>query len=193
MSKILVLQGHPDPAGGHLCHALADSCAAGAAEGGHEVRRIEVARLDFPLLHTQEAFEKGAPPPPIKDAQEALLWADHLVLIFPLWLGALPALFKGFLEQTLRPGFAFSYRERGFPVKLLKGRSVRIVITMGMPALAYRWWFGAHGLKNLRRNILSAAGFGPVRDTLFGSIGAPDAARAARMLADMREFGRRAG
>ncbi len=52
MSKILVLQGYPDPAGGHLCHALADSCAAGAAEGGHEVRRIEVARLDFPLLRT---------------------------------------------------------------------------------------------------------------------------------------------
>jgi len=52
--RILIVQGHPDPAGGHFCHALADAYAAGATAGGHEVERLEVARLEFPLLRTKE-------------------------------------------------------------------------------------------------------------------------------------------
>ncbi len=190
MSRIVIVQGHPDPAGKHFCQALAQAYAEGAAEGGHEIRSIEVSTLDFPLLRTMADFEKGEPPPDIKAAQESVLWAEHLVVIFPLWLGAMPALLKGFLEQCLRPGFAFRHRERGFPVQLLKGRSARIVITMGMPGVMYRLWYGAHGLKTLRRNILGFVGIAPIRDTLLGMI---DAKRAPRMLAAMRALGRKAG
>ncbi len=189
MSRILLVQGHPDPAGKHFCQALAQAYAEGAAEGGHETRSIEVSRLDFPLLRNMAEFEKGEPPPDIKAAQDSVLWAEHLVVIFPLWLGAMPALLKGFFEQCLRPGFAYEYRPRGFPVEKLKGRSARIVITMGMPALMYRLWYGAHGLKTLRRNILGFVGIAPIRDTLFGMI---DAKRAPRMLETMRALGRRA-
>ena len=32
-------------------------------------------------------------------------WAEHLVFLFPLWLGDMPAVLKGFLEQLMRPGF----------------------------------------------------------------------------------------
>lgn len=189
MTRILVVQGHPDPAGKHFCQALAQAYADGAAEAAHELRSIEVARLDFALLRNMAEFEKGEPPPDIKAAQEALLWAEHLVVIFPLWLGAMPALLKGFFEQCLRPGFAYRYRERGFPIPLLKGRSAHIFITMGMPGLMYRWWYGAHGLKTLRRNILGFVGVGPISDTLFGMI---DARRAPTMLAAMTELGRQA-
>jgi putative NADPH-quinone reductase len=31
--------------------------------------------------------------------------------------------------------------------------SARAVVTMGMPAFAYRWYFGAHGLKSLTQNL----------------------------------------
>ena len=40
---------------------------------------------------------------------------------------------------------------------------------MGMPVLAYRWWFGAHSLKSLERNILKFAGIRPVKESLFGT------------------------
>jgi putative NADPH-quinone reductase len=60
---------------------------------------------------------------------------------FPLWLASMPALLKGFFEQALRPGFALGPTEPGrMWKKLLKGRSARIVVTMGMPALVYRWY-----------------------------------------------------
>ena len=104
--RISIVQGHPDPSGGRLCHALADAYAGGAEGAGHEVRRVEVARLEFPLLRTQAEFEAGAAPPEIQIAQ-AIHWAEHLVIVYPLWLGTMPALLKGFLEQAFRPGFAF--------------------------------------------------------------------------------------
>lgn len=47
MARIAIVQGHPDPAGTHLCRALADAYADGAAAAGHEAQRIEVARLEF--------------------------------------------------------------------------------------------------------------------------------------------------
>ena len=61
--RIALIQGHPTAGGGHFCHALADAYARGAAEGGHEVRTITVAEIDFPLLRAKEEWERGAPPP----------------------------------------------------------------------------------------------------------------------------------
>ncbi|MBM3492472.1 MAG: flavodoxin family protein [Alphaproteobacteria bacterium] len=152
MTRIVLLQGHPDPAGGHLLHAMADAYAEGAAAAAYELRRVAVAGLAFPLLRTAGEFNDGQPPPAIAEAQSAIGWAEHLVIFYPLWLGGMPALLKGFLEQVMRPGFAFDPARKAFGGKLLGGRSVRIVLTMGMPALVYRCFFGAYSLKSLERN-----------------------------------------
>jgi putative NADPH-quinone reductase len=42
--RVTIVQGHPDPGGKHLCHALADDYADGAAAAGREITRIEVAQ-----------------------------------------------------------------------------------------------------------------------------------------------------
>jgi putative NADPH-quinone reductase len=118
--RIALTQGHPDPTGAHLGHALADAYIRGAEGAGNTVKRIEVARLAFPLLRTQVDFERGAPPPDIKAAQETMAWAEHWVIIYPLWLGDVPAVLKGFFEQAARPGFAYRYRDSGFPEKLIR-------------------------------------------------------------------------
>ena len=190
--NILILNGHPDPATTGLCHALASAYEEGARAAGHAVRRLDVAKLDFGLLRSQAAFEKDAPPPAVAAAQDSIHWANHLVVIFPLWLGDMPAVLKGFFEQALRPGFAFTYGKRGFPIRHLTGRSARVVVTMGMPALVYRWYFRAHGLKNLKRNVLKFVGFAPVRDTLIGGVGSRSRESIARVLGDIRQMGRRA-
>jgi putative NADPH-quinone reductase len=192
MSKrILIVNAHPDVAQPHFLHALADAYAEGAVGAGHDVRRIELATLDFAWLKSQEEFEHGEPAPAIRAAQQDLVWAQHLVILHPLWLGMMPALLKAFLEQTLRPGFA--HRVDGpRPTALLKGRSARVVITMGMPAPAYRWWFGAHGLKAMERSILRFCGIKPVRNTLIGMVDAMSAEARADRLAELRELGRRA-
>lgn len=191
--RILLIQGHPDAVTLHLCHTLAEAYAEGAEAAGHEVRWTDVARLDFPLLRSQQAWEHGELPPALQSAQDDIAWAEHLVLFFPLWLGDMPALLKGFLEQVARPGFAFT-AEGGNPFgrKGLTGRSARVVVTMGMPALVYRWYFRAHSLKSLERNILGFVGIAPVNETLVGMVDKLGEAGVTKWQGKMRALGRAA-
>lgn len=188
--RILIIQGHPDPGGRHLDHALAEAYAAGAAEAGHELRTLTVAELDFPLLRSREDWEHGEPVPAIREAQQALLWAEHLLIVYPLWLGDLPALLKGFLEQVLRPGFAFGQGVDRAGPRPLAGRSARVVVTMGMPGFVYRLYFRAHSLKSLERNILRFCGIKPVRTTVLGMVESGGEPRHQQWLAHLRELGR---
>lgn len=169
MTRIAIIDGHPDPDRERFVHGLADAYAEGASSH-HEVRRVPLAELDFPLLRTMEDWQEGPLPAALTEAQEAISWAEHLVFLYPLWLGDMPALLKGFLEQVARPGFAFAYSDKGFPKKLLKGRSARVVVTMGMPGFFYRLFYRAHSLKSLERNILSFVGIRPVRHSVIGSV-----------------------
>ena len=189
--RILMIQGHPDATRAHLCHALAEAYVEAAREAGHEVRSIDVGRLEVPLLRSAEDWEHGTLPPSLADAQAAIGWAEHLVLMFPLWLGDMPAMLKAFLEQVARPGFAFERGARSpFEAKRLGGRSARIVVTMGMPALVYRWLYRAHSIRSLERNILGFVGIAPVHETLIGGVGGLDAAGVRRLRARLAKLGR---
>ena len=188
--KIAVIQGHPDPGGMRFCHALAETYAEGAEMAGHRVKRIDIAQLEFPLLRTKEDFDHNEPPAAILPAQEIIRWAEHIVLFYPLWLGTMPAYLKAFLEQTFRPGFVGLKAEADKPwTKLLTGRSARVIVTMGMPAMIYRWFYLAHSLKSLERNILGFCGIGPVKETLIGRVDAIDDKQKRRWLATMRRLG----
>jgi len=169
--RIAIVQGHPDPAGGHFGHALTAAYGRGAAEAGHEVKTIEVARLEFPLLSNAREWQADPAPSSIREAQGAIAWAEHVAIFFPLWLGDMPARLKAFFEQALRPGFAIGEAApRRLPKKLLAGRSAHIVVTMGMPAFFYRLYYRAHTVKSLKRNMLEFVGFSPVRTTLIGMV-----------------------
>lgn len=168
--RILILDGHPDPDPGRYCHALAAAYARGAAGAGHVIHRVNLAELDFPVLATRRDWESETPCAAILAVQDELAWAEHLVLIYPLWLGSAPAPLKALLEQIFRPAFAFGGEAATPGAGRLKGRSARIVVTMGMPALIYRTLFFGHSLKALKRGLLALAGFAPIRDTILGGI-----------------------
>ena len=103
----------------------------------------------------------------------------------------MPAVFKAFLEQVLRPGFAIGKAGSGkMGEKLLTGRSARIVVTMGMPTFFYRWYFHSHSLKNLERNILAFCGIGPIKTSLVGMIEGQDDSVREKWLEKMRTLGR---
>jgi len=130
----------------------------------------------------------GEVPADIAKAQADIAWAEHIVIIYPLWLGDVPALLKGFLEQAMRPGFALAYRKSGLPKKLLAGRTARIVVTMGMPAFFYKLVYGAHSVKSLERNILRFVGIKPVARLILGGVDGSDEQRR-EWLAEMENMG----
>jgi putative NADPH-quinone reductase len=189
--RILVIDGHPDARNDRFVHGLAAAYRDAALAAGHDVRTIAVASLDFPLLRSPEDFKDGRPGTVIAAAQADIEWAQHLAVFYPLWLGSMPALMKGFFEQCLRPGFAFgAARGRGLPQQKLKGRSARVVVTMGMPSFFYKWFYRAHSLKSFERNILHFCGIRPVRATVIGMVESKPARE--RALAAMRRFGAKA-
>jgi putative NADPH-quinone reductase len=191
--RVLIIDGHPDAQAEHYLHALSTAYRDGALSGGHTVRSIIVSELPFSLLRTKDDFESGSPTASIRDCQAALAWAEHVVILFPLWLGSMPALLKGFFEQVLRPGFAFAPGSRGGPgAKLLMGKSARVVITMGMPALFYRWYFRGHSLKALKRNVLGVCGIWPVRASVIGPVESMSQAGRGNWLARVQRLGKRA-
>lgn len=185
--RILVINGHPDPSSARFAAALAGAYVRGANAAGHQIRRLDVGALDFPLIRSQADFTDVEPPPAIREAQDAIAWADHLVIIFPLWLGGAPAVLKGFLEQVFRYGFALS--PPGQAMKgLLAGRSARLVVTMGMPAIIFRGLFGAFGVRSLERGLLWISGVSPIRRSVVGGVEG-SARRRAKWLAHMHELG----
>lgn len=187
--RIAIIDGHPDPDRARFVHALADAYASGAVSGGHEIRRIELALMDFPLIRSRSEWTDAEPVPAIVEAQAIIAWAGHLVILYPLWLGDVPALLKGLLEQVARPGFAVSKGERE-PHGLLNDKSARLVVTMGMPAFFYRFYFGAHSVRSFERNILKLAGIRPVRHTLIGNVEG-SAEQRTTWLAEMLDLGSR--
>lgn len=127
--------------------------------------------------------------------QAAIGDADHVLMIFPIWNGTAPGLLRTFLEQTFRPAFTFPDAKPGEALgfffyytqrRALKGKTARIVATMQMPALVYRWLFRPHP----ERNTLRLSGMGPVRETLIGSVESPNVRSRERALRVMVTFGR---
>jgi len=188
--RIAIIQGHPDGKNRHLGHALSEAYSKSAIEAGKEVRIIEVGKLDFPLIHTKSEWENASLPPELISAQNDLLWAEHWVLFYPLWLGAMPAVLKGFLEQVLRPNLTFVNSEPGQPWdQLLIGRSARIVVTMASNTFVYKHFYGAHTVKSLDRNILKFCGIHPVMTTLIGEVYVKSSKQIERAIKQISGYG----
>jgi putative NADPH-quinone reductase len=188
MSRIAIIVGHARK--GTFCEAVGEAYQRGAGAGGHQATLFVTSKMTFdPILH--EGFTEIQPlEPDLQAAHDAIMAADHLVLIFPLWLGTLPAIFKGFLERVLQPDLVEPSKKGKF-TKIFKGKSARVIMTMGMPGFIYRWYFGAFALRMLKRNILGFVGVAPVRSTIHGMIEAVTPETRQSWLADAETMGRK--
>jgi putative NADPH-quinone reductase len=189
--NIVIIQGHPDTKGNHFCHALANAYFKGAESSGHNIKIIDIAQIEFPILRTQADFVRGEPPEVIKQVQQIIQAAQHLVLIYPLWLGTMPAYLKAFLEQVNRSGFPTTKTTDEKPwERLVTEKTAHIVVTMGMPEIIYRSYFLSHGLKSQETNILAFCGINVIQETLIGSVESIDDTERQQWLEKMELTGR---
>ncbi|MGE0828440.1 MAG: NAD(P)H-dependent oxidoreductase [Hyphomonadaceae bacterium] len=186
--RILILNGHPDGSSSRFIHALTLAYAEGARIGGHAIRVWRLADINPQPLRDAQDFAAPPTEPALSAIRNDWEWANHVALLFPLWLGGMPARLHALFEQIARGGFVAEIDAKGWRPHL-KGKSARIIVTMGMPAFAYRLVFGGHGVKRLERSILGFAGMGPLRETLIGGVEALGAAGRARWLARVRNIG----
>lgn len=192
MKKIMVIVGHPQASS--FCEALGNAYAEGARARGHEVRMFTLSSMTFdPILHNGYLKVQSLEPD-LQSAHQALAESDHIVIVFPLWCGDMPALLKGFIERVLQPDLIVRQKtENEMNWNIFPNKTARIVITMGMPVSIYRWWYGGYALKLLKRNILHFLGIKPVRHTLYGMISTSKPEQREKWLEDMRALGQAGG
>ncbi len=168
--RILMILGTPKS--DSFCHALAEAYCQGARGEGHVVRQLKLGEIHFdPIL--RDGFSQGqALEPDLLEAQRQIHWAEHLVFVYPVWWGGVPALLKGFFDRVFLPGFAFKYRNRSqLWDKLLSGRTADLLVTLDTPPWYFRWIYGAPAHRQMTRTILGFSGiktrrlaeFAPVR------------------------------
>lgn len=189
MKKILIINGHPDPES--FAAGLAKAYKKGAIAAGAQVEDLVLADLDFnPIL--QFGYRKRVElEPDLIDAQQKIIWAEHIVWVYPVWWGSIPALLKGFLDRTFLPGFAFKYRENSvWWDKLLAGRSAHIISTLDQPTLYYWLVNGRPTYHMMKKMTLEFSGFKPVRTTTFGSIRNSTAEQRTKWLTKIEQLGK---
>ncbi len=193
MKKILVILGHPSK--GSFSAHLAEKYCEGASTSGSKPKRIHIGELDFaPFLENGFSKEQLIEPD-IKSAQDDIMWADHLVFVYPTWWATPPALVKSFIERTLMPGFAFKYKKSKHVVawdKFLAGKTARIISTMDTPPLYYKWIIGDPGYK-MMKDILNFCGVKPVSKTYFGSVKMSTESTRSKWIRKCHELGQTDG
>ena len=167
--KILIVNGHPNK--DSLNFGLADAYKKGAMQANAEIQEIIIRDLQFnPNL--EFGYQKRTElEPDLLAAWEKIKWAEHIVFVYPIWWGGLPAVMKGFFDRLFLPGFAFAYRENSvWWDKLLTGKSAHMIVTMDTPYWYFRFVYGNPGINQLKKNTLEFCGIKPVKVTVFSPI-----------------------
>ena len=190
IKKVYVFLGHTDKQS--ACGYFADAYENAAREAGHEVRRANIGDLQFdPILHSGYKVIQELEPD-LKQVQEDIKWADHIVIVYPNWWSSMPAILKGFFDRTFLPGFAYHFNKNHTTWhKLLKGKTGRVIVTMdNWPCLA-RFLFGDY-TNEIRRAILGFSGIHPVRVNKIGPIHKFTPHKMEHWHKEIKKLGRRA-
>jgi NAD(P)H dehydrogenase (quinone) len=173
--NVLLVFAHPEPRS--LNGALRDVAVAQLKAQGYEVRVTDLYaeewksatdRSDFPRLTDNErlqvaaasgaAFAADALTPDVKTEQEKLLWADILILQFPLWWFSMPAILKGWVDRVYSFGFAYGVGEHSdtrwgdrYGEGRLAGKRAMLLVTTG----GWKEHYASRGIN------------GPIEDLLF--------------------------
>ncbi|SOE97596.1 NAD(P)H-dependent oxidoreductase [Burkholderia sp. S171] len=173
--KVLIVYAHPEPTS--LNGALRDVAVHELEAQGHEVRvsdlyamnwKAEIDRSDFPPLEpdqrlqvapaSAQAFASNTLTADVKAEQDMLLWADVLILQFPLWWFSMPAILKGWVDRVYAFGFAYGVGEQSerrwgdrYGEGTLAGKRAMLLVTTG----GWEEHYSARGIN------------GPIDDLLF--------------------------
>lgn len=167
--NIVLILGHPSESS--FCKALLEAYQNGAERSGAVCRTINISKLNFDV-NLSDGYRTGEAKQledDLIESQQLLQWADHVVMAYPNWWGFMPAITKGFIDRIFLPGFAFKHHSgKLFPEKLLKGKSMRLLVTMDTPT----WWFylvyRASQYQILKDIVFGYVGFDPIRFSTFG-------------------------
>lgn len=145
--KTLIVFNHPY--GGSFCGAIMAAVEDGLKDSGQHFMTINLDQDDFdPVMRAKDllAFSGAGrigeaaleeTDDLVKEYKPKLEWAEHMVMIFPIWWMTMPAMTKGFIDKVIFPAIAYNM-DKGRLVSRLKLKKVTIITTMNTPADIYK-------------------------------------------------------
>lgn len=150
--KTLIVYNHPHE--GSFCSAIREAVESGLGKGGHECRIINLDLDGFdPVMREKDlaAFVKAGRigedglenvDPIVLRYMKKLRWAEHLVLIFPIWWMTMPAMMKGFVDKVIFPGVVYKMEDGNLVSMLSSLKQVTVITTMNTAQDVYKDVFG---------------------------------------------------
>lgn len=178
---------------GSLGRALTEQYIQGLQASKQLIEVIFLDRLAFdPVL--REAYRHSqALEADLQRAQQLLVWAEHITLVYPVWWGSVPAVLKGFIDRVFLPKFAFQYQSgKAFPQPLLMGKTAQLIVTMDTPVWYFKWIYQAPAIRHIKNNTLEFCGIKPVRVYTIGPIISASLIQRQRWLAQAYALGKKA-
>jgi NAD(P)H dehydrogenase (quinone) len=186
--KIVIICGHPDTE--TFTSTVLDHYQISAEEAGHEVRRYNLCQLSFdPILH--KGYREIQPlEPDLQHVQDAIGECDHLVIGYPNWWCAMPALLKGMFDRLWLPGFAFNIdKDTGKVIQHLKGKTGRVYVLSGSHSPLHTWWRYGDFTNEIQYGILDFAGI-KAGVSVFGPTEKADEKQRTAWLKEVDAYGR---
>jgi len=169
MKKILIIKGHPDKESYN--EALANSYMQGAKQAGAELRVIHVSDLKFNPNLAYGYRKRTELEPDLLACWEDIIWSEHIVWIYPIWWGSVPAMLKGFIDRLFLPGMAFKKRENSlWWDKYLTNKTAHIISTLDQPVWYYWLVNGRPSYHAMKKMTLQFCGIKSVKTTTIGPI-----------------------
>jgi len=177
--NILIVHAHPEPQS--FCTAMKDLAVATLQGAGHQVQVSDLYAMgwnpvasaaDFTVrsnpdylvyaLEQREAVKADALAPDIAAELDKLLWADLLILNFPLFWCSVPAMLKGWIDRVLVSGTCYGglrFYDRGG----LAGKRALLSFSLGGQQHMFADEAAVHGdwepmLRPLQRGTLAYVG-----------------------------------
>jgi NAD(P)H dehydrogenase (quinone) len=154
--KCLVVVAHP--LSNSLCSTMAQTAIAALNNAGHDVQVENLYEAEFSPALTVAERETYYRPPfdslAIQAQVERLLSAEAIVLVFPTWWFAFPAILKGWFDRVWAPGIAYDHASDLGPIKPRLGnlRRALCVTSLGSP-----WWVDRFVMNQPVKRILKTA------------------------------------
>lgn len=153
--NVLLVYAHPEPTS--LNGSLRDFTVQRLQAAGHTVQVSDLYAMNWKTtidaddapgrdesrsfhasIDSKLAYQQGRQSADIAREQEKLLWADALILQFPLWWFTMPAILKGWVERVYAYGFAYGVGEHSdarwgerYGEGKMKGKRAMLLVTTG--------------------------------------------------------------
>ncbi|QDH21100.1 NAD(P)H-dependent oxidoreductase [Saccharibacillus brassicae] len=182
--NMLLIYAHPNHQS--LSYAFMQQVLRGGGEnpGVKEVRVLDLYEEGFdPVLVFNEDKRRRDMhiDPELSRHRELLMWADKIVLIYPIWWGRPPAMMLGFVDRMFASKFAYLDKGGLMPEGLMKGKSVVCISVMKGPTGYLRLVMGNAHQVLMRRALFGYVGIKKVKFFEFGGMESPKGKHAQKL------------